>query len=54
MRIYFAAPDRDELLSKQGNVLYSFYDLTVSKIPFRKKTWAYYLKMKKKRKKIKL
>ena len=54
MKIYFAALDRDELLNKQGNVLYSFYDLTVSPIQFRKKTWAYYLKNKKKRKKIKL
>ena len=55
MKIYFAAPDRNDLVDKQSNILYSFYDLTVSPIQFRKKTWAYYLKKnKKKRKKIKL
>lgn len=37
VKIYFAAPDYDKLLDMQKNILYSFYDLTVSKIPFRKK-----------------
>lgn len=50
MKIYFAAPDYDKLLALQKNVLYSFYDLVVSKIPFRKKTWAYYLANQGKRK----
>ena len=50
MKIYFAAPDYNELFKYQKNVLYSFYDLTVSPIQFRKKTWAYLLEKKNKKK----
>lgn len=38
MKIYIAAPEPHDLeITKQ--ILLSFYDLEISTIPFRKKTW---------------
>lgn len=40
MKIIFAGPEPFDIhLLKGANILLSFYDIAVSKIPFRKETW---------------
>jgi len=54
MKIYFAAFGSDSMKClnhmKTPNLLFSFYDLTISTIPFRKKSYSIIKEMEEERK----